>query len=141
MSATRIEDRLAITELVNRSVAGVMRKDIGLWASTWAEDGSWMIDMFDQPVRGRDAIAASYGKIIERFEFVSMTSFVTDIVIDGDRATGKAYSQELMFPKAGGQKILCGCFHDDYVQVDGRWLFQSRTYETLHRGTLIEPDA
>lgn len=141
MSASLLEDRLAITDLVNRSVAGVMRQDCELWGSTWAEDASWMIDMFDAPARGRDTIVGIYAKIIDKFAFVSMSSFVTELRIDGDRATGKAYSQELMFPKAGGQRILCGCFHDDYVRIAGDWYFQSRVYETLYRSTIIEAAA
>lgn len=138
MEANGLADRLAITELVNQSVAGVLRRDMGIWGATWAPDGSWMIDMFDEPLVGRDAIVDAFGKIIERFAYVAMSSFVTDIEISGDRATGKAYSQEFIFPKAGGQKILCGCFQDEYVRLDDRWLFQKRTYETLHRGTLTE---
>lgn len=141
MTSASIEDRLAIIELVNQSVAGVMRKDIAMWRATWAEDGAWKIDMLDQPVRGRDEIAGLFGGIIERFDFVAMSSFVTGIAVNGDRATGKAYSQELMFPKSGGQKILCGCFHDEYIRQDGRWLFHTRTYETLYRSTVIEPPA
>ncbi|KHK92928.1 nuclear transport factor 2 family protein [Novosphingobium malaysiense] len=139
MTLPQLEDRLAITDLVNRSVAGVLRKDLALWGGTWAEDGSWMIDMFDKPVTGREQIVAIFGNIVEKFAFVAMSSIVSDIAIDGDRATGKAYSQEFMFPKAGGQKILCGCFEDHYVRLDGRWYFQSRVYETLYRSTVIDP--
>ena len=138
MEADHLADRLAIADLVNQSVAGVLRKDMELWGATWAPDGAWMIDMFDEPLVGREAIVGVFGKIIERFEFVAMSSFVADVEIAGDRATGKAYSQEFLFPTGGGQKILCGCFHDEYVRIDGRWHFQSRTYETLHRGTVIE---
>lgn len=141
MTSQHIEDRLAITELVNRSVAGVMRKDMALWGGTWAENGSWMIDMFDKPVKGRDQIVSMFGNIIGKFSFVAMSSFVTDVEIDGNSATGKAYSQEFMFPMAGGQKILCGCFDDRYVRQDGRWYFQSRVYETLYRSTIIDPAA
>jgi ketosteroid isomerase-like protein len=90
MSLSDLEDRLAITDLVNRSVAGVMRKDLALWGGTWAEDGSWMIDMFDEPMIGRDKIVGIFGSIVEKFAFVAMSSFVTDLDIDGDRATGKA---------------------------------------------------
>lgn len=141
MSSTPLEDRLAITELVNRSVAGVMRKDLALWGGTWAEDGSWMIDMFEKPVTGRDRIVAIFGAIVEKFAFVAMSSFVTDIVVDGSRATGRAYSQEFLFPVSGGQKVLCGCFGDEYVKRDGQWYFQSRVYETLYRATVIDPAA
>ena len=141
MSEGSIEDRLAITELVNTAIAAVMRKDIESWGATWAEDGAWKIDMLDQPARGREAIVAIYKGLLEKFAFVSMTGFCTEIVVDGDRATGKAYSQELMFPKDGGQRILCGCFHDEYVRRDGRWHFLSRVYETLYRSTIIPPPA
>jgi hypothetical protein len=92
-----------------------------------------MIDMFEEPVRGREAIVEAFGKIIERFDFVAMTSFVTGLVVEGDRATGQAYSQEILFAKDGSQKILCGCFSDEYVRIEGRWHFQSRTYQTLYR--------
>ena len=141
MSSDSLEDRLAITDLVNRSVAAVMRKDLALWGGTWAEDGSWMIDMFDAPVTGRDTLVGIFGSIVERFSFVAMSSFVNDIAVDGELASGKVYSQEFMFPKAGGQKILCGCFDDRYVKLSGQWYFQSRVYETLYRSTVIEPPA
>ncbi|HMO67304.1 MAG TPA: nuclear transport factor 2 family protein, partial [Novosphingobium sp.] len=88
---------------------------------------------------GRDAIVKIYAGLLEKFTFVSMSCFVTDLVIGADRASGKAYSQELMFPRAGGQRILCGCFHDSYRRIDGAWHFQSRTYETLYRASVIDP--
>ena len=139
MSANLLEDRLAIAELVNISAAGVMRKDIGLWGSTWATDGAWKIDMLDQPAQGRDAIVAIFERILGKFAFVSMSVASVEVEVDGDLATGKAYSQELMFPKEGGQRILVGCFHDTYVREDRRWFFKSRIYETLYRSTVIEP--
>jgi guanyl-specific ribonuclease Sa len=46
-----------------------------------------------------------------------------------------------LFPNAGGQKILCGCFSDEYVKRDEQWYFHSRHYETLYRSTVIEPAA
>ena len=36
MEASEHADRMAITELVNQSVAGVLRKDMKLWGGTWA---------------------------------------------------------------------------------------------------------
>lgn len=141
MTINPAEDRLAIADLVNRSVAAVMRKDIAAWGGTWAPDGQWKIDMLDQPAQGREAIVAIYERLIAKFAFVSMTAFVTGIAVDGDRATGKAYSQELMFPVEDGQKILVGCFHDEYVRLGGTWHFQTRVYETLYRSTVIAPPA
>lgn len=134
-------ERLAIEDLVNRSLAGVMRKDLALWGNTWADNAFWKIDLLDQPARGRTAIVNVFETIISRMEFVSMTAFVTDVAVDGERATGKAYSQELIFPKSGGVKLLCGCFHDEYVRDGGQWYFQSRIYETLQRTAIVNPPA
>lgn len=134
-------DKLAIEDLVNRSLAGVMRKDLALWGNTWAHDAAWKIDLLDQPARGRAAIVSVFESIITRMEFVSMTAFVTDVAVHGDRATGKTYSQELIFPKSGGVKLLCGCFYDEYIREGGQWYFQSRTYETLQRAAIVDPPA
>lgn len=141
MPHSPIEDRLAIAELVSVSCVAVMRKDVAAWRGTWAQDALWKIDMLDVPARGRDAIMAIFERIIRKFTFVSMSALATETVVEGDRASGKAYSQELLFPVEGGQKILVGCFHDDYVRRDGKWFFQSRVYETLYRSTIIAPQA
>lgn len=138
-SPNDVVDRLAIADLVNRSVAGVMRRDAAMWGATWAPDASWKIDLLPEPARGRDVIVGIFAQIMQKFQFVSMSSFVTSLEIRGDRATGEAYSQELLFPLDGGQKILVGCFKDEYVRIDGQWHFQSRVYETLYRSTIIEP--
>lgn len=139
MAPNLAADILAITDLVHRQVAAVLRRDPAAWGATWTEGGSWKIDLFDQPLQGRAAMVEVFSQIIARFDFVAMSAFVTDIAVAGDRATGTAYSQEFMFPSSGGQKLLCGCFHDSYVRSGGGWLFQSRRYETLHRRTIIEP--
>ena len=64
-------------------------------------------------------------------ETISMIAFPADLTIEGDRATGKAYCRELIFTKGGDQKILIGCFHDEYVRCDGEWLFLARNYEVI----------
>ena len=133
-----IEDRLAIEQLIKTSAVGAMRKDPVLWSNTWSEDGCWTIDSLDEPVRGKANVVALFEKLIAGIEFVSMTSFLSNLTIDGDTGRGQVYSQELIFPKAGGRKILVGCFHDEYVKRDERWYFLTRRFETLRRGPLID---
>lgn len=137
MSQGPIEDRLAIRELIETFAIGAIRKDTSIWGGTWAEDATWKIDSLDEAAVGKNNVVAVFERIIPNIEFVSMTSFPSELVLEGDRAHGKAYSQELIFPKAGGQKILVGCFHDEYVKRDGRWYFLSRNYETLRRSDLV----
>jgi SnoaL-like domain len=137
MNIGPIEDRLAIRELIETFAIGAMRKNSEIWGSTWAEDGSWKIDSLDQHAVGKCNVIAVFEKLMLNIEFVSMNSFPAELVIDADKAHGKAYNQELIFPKAGGQKILVGCFHDEYVKRNGRWYFLSRVYETMRRSALV----
>ena len=136
MSIGPIEDRLAIRDLVETFTVGIMRKDLELWGNTWAEEGFWKIPLREEPAVGRSNIVAFLAEIMANNHFVSMTSFPKETVIDGDKAYGKAYCQELIFPKAGGQRILVGCFDDQYVKRDGRWYFLSRVYERMWRSVI-----
>ena len=132
-----MDDRLAIEELIKNSNIGVMRADTTLWSSTWAEDGVWKIDILEEPATGKSDIVKVFETFMSRIEFVSMTGFSSELTIEGDKAHGKVYSQELIFPRAGGQRILVGCFHDQYIKRGGNWFFHSREYETLRRGPLV----
>jgi len=136
MSIGQVEDRLAIRELIETFAVGVMRKDTDMWASTWAEEGSWKIPLKEEPAVGKSNMIAVLEEIMARNKFVSMSSFPTELVIEGNKAHGKAYAQELIFPRDGGQRILVGCFEDKYVKRDGRWYFLSRVYESLFRSAI-----
>lgn len=133
MDLDPIADRLAIRELVETFAIGIMRADTDLWGNTWAEEGSWTIPLSPEPIVGRENMVAFLEEVMARNAFVSMNAVPADLVIEGDRAHGKAYTQELIFPKAGGQKNLIGCFRDQYVKRDGRWYFLSRVYEPMWR--------
>jgi SnoaL-like domain len=131
MNAGQLEDRLAIRELIETFAVGAMRIDADIWGSTWAEEGSWKLPSMAEPTMGKRNVVAAFKEKMGYVRIMSMISFPTDLVIDGDRARGKAYCQELIFPKAGGQRFTVGCFDDEYVKRDGRWYFVSRVYEVL----------
>ena len=133
MNADSLGDRLAIRELNETFTIGCMRADSRIWGGTWAEEGAWKIDMLDEPAVGKSNIVAIFERIMPNIRFVTMSSFPADLVIEGDRARGKAYCQEVMFPNAGGQKMLVGCYSDEYVKRGGRWYFLTRVYETMWR--------
>ena len=65
---------------------------------------------------------------------MSMISFPAELVVEGDTATGKCYCRELIYPKAGGQVVVVGCFDDEYVKRGGRWYFTKRIYEVMGKG-------
>lgn len=132
----QIADQLAIRELVERSAIGVMRHDWELWGSTWDEDSTWIVAFLDEPARGRDNIVRIFSEKMATIEFVQMSCVPSKLVIEGNKATGETYCQELLFPKAGGHKIIVGCFHDQYIKRDGQWYFSVREYETLKRTSI-----
>jgi hypothetical protein len=131
MTPVTVEDRLAIRELVEAFTVGIMRLDLEVWAATWAEEGAWMLPSMTEPVKGIASLRAAFREKTGYFRFMSMLFFPTDIVVEGDRARAKAYGQEIILPKAGGQKLCTGCYHDEYVRRGGRWLFLSRDFEVL----------
>jgi len=131
MNQGPVEDRLAIRELIDTFAAGAMRVDARLWGDTWADEGVWKLPSMSEPVRGREAIVAAFLEKMEYVGFMSMIAFPAELDVDGERARGKAYCRELIFPKSGGQRTVVGCFDDEYVKRDGRWFFLSRVYEVI----------
>jgi uncharacterized protein (TIGR02246 family) len=131
MNTGSIEDRLAIRELLEEFACAAMAGDAVKLGSTWAEDGTWTLPSMAAPARGRDAIVAAFAKATGYLSFLSMLSVPNELVIDRDSAEGKAYCQELIITKTNEQKIVVGRYSDTYVRRDGRWKFQTRSYEVL----------
>lgn len=131
MNQGSVEDRLAIRELVETFAIATSRIDAELWGSTWAEDGSWKLPSMEEAVTGRAQIVAAFRQKLDYVALIAMSSVPTALVVEGARARGQAQCQELIFPKAGGRVTVVGCFDDEYVKRDGRWLFLSRRYEVL----------
>jgi hypothetical protein len=131
MNTGPTEDRLAIRELIETFAVGVMRMDPEIWGSTWAEEGMWKIPSMTEPVKGKKNLLPAFKERMAYVKFMSMISFPTELVIEGDRARGRAHGQEIIIPKTGGRKFVVGCFDDEYVKRNGRWYFLSRVFEVL----------
>ena len=131
MNTGPIEDRLAIRELIETFAVGAMHIDPEAWGDTWAEEGSWKLPSMDAPAVGKSTIIETFRQKLAYVEFMSMIAFPAELAVEGDRATGKAYSRELIVTKEGEQKIVVGYFDDEYVKREGRWYFLSRTFNIL----------
>lgn len=131
MHGGSLQDRLEIRELIEAFAAAAMRVDRDKFAATWAVDGTWRLPSMVEPARGRDDITAAFVKVMGYLDFMSMQSVPTDLVIEDDQARGKAHCQELIVTKAGEQRLVVGCYDDQYVKREGRWLFLSRAYEVI----------
>lgn len=132
MSTGPLEDRLAIRELIETFAVGTIRIDPEYWGTTWAEEASWKVPSMSEPVTGKSNIVSAFAEKLAYVDFISMSAFPTELDVDGDRARGQVYCQELIFPKTGGRRTVAGRFDDEYVKRDGRWYFLSRNYNVLH---------
>jgi hypothetical protein len=107
MSKGSVEERLAIRELIETFAVGVTTIDPELWGSTWAEEGCWKTPSMPDVVQGKTAVVAKFKEMMAYLQFMSMSAIPspTDLVFDGDTATGRAYCRELIFPKTGGREL------------------------------------
>ena len=126
-----VEDRLEIRELIETFAVGAMHIDVDIWGSTWAEEGSWKLPSMTEAAMGKANLIAAFKEKMSYVSYMSMISFPAELVVEGDRARGRAYCRELIYPKAGGEKVVIGYFEDEYVKRDGRWLFLSRVYNVM----------
>lgn len=121
---------LEIRALVARYCDGVNRYDAQAWASTWAKDGKWLF--LAQEHRGREAIVTFWSSVMAQLEFAIMLANSAVISIDGDHATGRWYTQELVRTRGEHGRSIVGMYDDCYSKTSGEWLIQSRQYHKLY---------
>ena len=124
-----IEDQLAIRSLHDSYVDAVFRRDVAQWGSNWTEDGRWQL--METTVEGRDAIVGMWNSAMSTFSFVAFFAQVAAIEIEGDAATGRVFTHEVLETLEGEMRRPVGRYDDTYVKRDGRWLFKSRSYTML----------
>jgi ketosteroid isomerase-like protein len=124
-----IEDQLAIRALHDGYADAVFRRDAADWGSNWAEDGRW--DLMGTTVEGRDAIVTLWNGAMGGFTFVAFFSQCAAIEIDGDSATGRVFTHEVLETVEGTMSRPVGRYDDHYVKRGGRWLYQERRYNLL----------
>ena len=56
-------------------------------------------------------------------------------VVDGDRATARVYTREILTLTGGGLRHIVGAYDDQLTKTGGTWLFSRRAYRILHDQT------
>lgn len=130
------EDRLAIHELVASYADAITIRDPEGWKALWAEESEWRLPLIPgmENIKGRDAIFAAWEAAMKDFPKMVGTSGLGMLKIDGDTAKGRAYPRELIINDDGSTRTDYGCYEDEYVKIDGQWLFKSRTHSILYSG-------
>jgi ketosteroid isomerase-like protein len=122
----------AIRQLIDAYGDAVFRRDASDWGACWAEDACW--SLAGQVVEGRDEIVALWKIAMAGFPFVAFFAQPGLIVVDGERASGRVYTHELLEKSDGTIDRPIGRYDDEYRKIEGAWRFAARTYILLHKG-------
>lgn len=124
-----IEDQLALRALHDKYADAVFRRDAADWGALWAEDAVW--DLAGTTVSGKDAIVGLWTGAMTTFAFVGFFYQTGAIEVDGDSATGRIYTSEVLEDHEGNLRRTVGRYEDTYVKRGGTWLYQSRSFAIL----------
>lgn len=126
-----LEDEREIRELLIRYAVCLDRRDFAGYAALFTEDGRWYGRAGD--VQGRAEIAQmlldSFGPTPEDFVNTNNFHLMTNFLIEVDGDTARADSRITYFARGDNNRpvpMLAGRYEDEFVRVDGRWLFSSR---------------
>lgn len=93
-------------------------------AALFAEDAVWDGGALGK-ADGRAAIRKFFNRAAKFFPFAIHNVMNPIIEVDGDRATGQWYLLQPATMASGNQAVwLAATYHDEYVRLDGRWMFK-----------------
>jgi SnoaL-like domain len=84
-------------------------------------------------------LAASWPNLWNPLKRMAYFTETCAIHVDGDRATARCYSRQIMFRKDGGVNKIAGLYHDTLVRSGETWLFAEREFEFIGTEPNIEP--
>lgn len=124
-----IEDRVAISELHQTYADAVVRIDADDWGKVWTEDAHWSLMGMEK--NGRDEIVEFWKQAMSGLDAVSFHCIASMTVVDGDTATGRCQTQEIMKIKDGTTRMVGGLYEDKMVKQNGQWLYASRVFRIV----------
>jgi uncharacterized protein (TIGR02246 family) len=123
------DDDRAIRALIEGYSDAVFRRDAADWGACWAEDGRWFL--MGAEVSGRANIVALWEQAMAGFAFVAFFSQVGQIAVEGDHATGRVWTHEVLEDGDGKITRPVGRYDDMYVRTAQGWRFAERRYTML----------
>jgi hypothetical protein len=133
MPCVPADDRFELQELGARYAVNCDTKRYSAISELWAPDGTWDETIIGLPLcEGRAAIHEFFcGPAPEAVEFIHhiASNHVID-EFDGQTARGTThlYAEGCFF---GNRVRVLGYYADEFVKVDGRWLFQRRELKEI----------
>jgi hypothetical protein len=129
-----MNDREQILDLVHRYSDAVTRNDPPDWTACWADDAWWNLGR--GVMNGKPTIVDYWMKAMSGLEIVVQMVHNGTCTVDATTGTGTGrwYVSEHLERVGGVRGILLAWYDDEYVRVDGRWLFASRNLTRLYGG-------
>ena len=90
--------------------------------------------MGPEPIVGRDNIVAAWSGMMAGFPFAAFLVQPAMVEVDGDTATSRTYVQETLQGADGNAFRVIGCYNDECIREDGKWVFAARRYMVLYQG-------
>ena len=122
-------DQAAIRALIETYSDAVFRRDADDWGACWAQDSRWFL--MGQEVVGRDAITGLWKQAMAGFAFVAFFSQLGPISIEGDHATARVWTHEVLELADGTISRPVGRYDDVYIKTADGWRFAERRYTML----------
>ena len=136
----RIEARDEIRELIARYAHGLDLPDRALFTSVWAEDAVYKVDEPFGETVGVEAIGAAWDSFQAFFPYQYHHSM--NLVIDGphgDTASATSFVLVTGADRAGVAWTASCTYFDDFVRVDGQWLFKRRYDKINYMAPVLDP--
>lgn len=124
-----IADQVAIRALHDAYSDAVFRADAEAWGALWAQDATW--NLMGMEVSGQPAIVALWKQAMSQYAQASFFIQLGALAIEGDAATGRSYTNEILTSQDGAVRRVIGAYEDTYIKRDGQWLFAARSFKVV----------
>lgn len=136
----RLEDRVAIEELIANYCHGVDEREEELFLSIWAEDAKYILS---EAFGGKSSgLAAIKGVVHGLWEgFTEFHHHTTNIVIDldGDAASARSNVDVTGTHNDGRALMMSATYTDKFKRQDGEWKFSERTVDLHFMRPVLDP--
>lgn len=129
MDNQEISDRLEIQDLVAAFADAVNRRNPRLVSARCHPDVTFTVPGWAD-LQGVEPMVQFLSQILGHWEVILHSITSGHVSVDGDAATGGWYITE--YGRRDGDEVyLAGLYRDDYVRMDGRWLFKGRSFQSM----------
>ncbi len=130
-----VRDQLEIRQLIENYFDAANRRNSDALMTLWADDCRWSVPDIPglEDVRGKAAIKENFESAQKLFPVAFVVGMVGDIRIDGDSATARVYTTEVLETNEGSTRNAVGVYEDILQRIDGSWYFSERVWRITYQ--------